>query len=647
MNTKAIIAIAVAVILVAGGAVAAIALMNGGDDKDDLPSKYDQRDKGIVTPVKYQNPWGTCWSFGSTGAAETSILTLLGTTVSGYKQTYGEELDLSERHLAWFALHPVTDAETDTQIGEGYRLSNSTRDDDVFDNGGRAVMAASLYSTGVGPVKESGKDYFGYWGAGKVTAYQWFNGADESAGLANTLAYLNNIVQPYDWDDFAEFVEKSTSLDDFINVRRAAGYVFPDGFDAETAQASPEAVTQAVEIFKNSTRNYMLNKLKDSNYYTEMTDWTIPATDEYGYSNRNLTAGYTMLNGNMLPSPFNVKDSKWAGVDDKIVDIMKKELQAGHGLAMSYYSDDDDGSFNEATWSQFSNNEERLATSNHAIQVVGWDDGYSKSNFKHTPERDGAWLCKNSWGSETDYTLDSDGRPIGKAAWGITNAEGKHTGYFWISYCDRTLRNILSYEFTKDIDKGTGSFNTYVYDFLPTEREGTLKSGDVLKSANVFIVTGEKETLRSVSVKTSMYGSETNVSVYKLKDGYANPVDGELLFDVTKDLGCEGFHMIIVDKDVQLSKDDKISVVVTEKSKDSDGKDLYVADYNFGYDKEHSGDSKKAIYATTVVNVGESFYLKDGTWYDWHETYVNEDNVSKGIQVDNFRIKMFTLDAAA
>ena len=28
---------------------------------------------------------------------------------------------------------------------------------------------------------------------------------------------------------------------------------------------------------------------------------------------------------------------------------------------------------------------------NHAIQVVGWDDNYSKSNFTHTPEKDGAW----------------------------------------------------------------------------------------------------------------------------------------------------------------------------------------------------------------------------------------------------------------
>ena len=35
---------------------------------------------------------------------------------------------------------------------------------------------------------------------------------------------------------------------------------------------------------------------------------------------------------------------------------------------------------------------------NHAITVVGWDDNYSRYNFKNTPEGDGAWLVKNSWG---------------------------------------------------------------------------------------------------------------------------------------------------------------------------------------------------------------------------------------------------------
>ena len=43
------------------------------------------------------------------------------------------------------------------------------------------------------------------------------------------------------------------------------------------------------------------------------------------------------------------------------------------------------------------------STTNHAILLIGWDDTFSKSNFKNTPSRDGAWLIKNSWGSHCDY----------------------------------------------------------------------------------------------------------------------------------------------------------------------------------------------------------------------------------------------------
>ncbi len=56
-------------------------------------------------------------------------------------------------------------------------------------------------------------------------------------------------------------------------------------------------------------------------------------------------------------------------------------------------------------------------TGNHYVTLVGWDDNYSADNFKITPEGNGAWICKNSWGTE----------------WG-------DNGYFYLSYYDNSLK---------------------------------------------------------------------------------------------------------------------------------------------------------------------------------------------------------------
>lgn len=80
---------------------------------DSLSASFDMRDKGWVTPVKLQNPWGTCWAFGAIAATESSILSSTG-------RTYADTgLDLSEHHLSWFAVHHITDAEDPAQAGEG------------------------------------------------------------------------------------------------------------------------------------------------------------------------------------------------------------------------------------------------------------------------------------------------------------------------------------------------------------------------------------------------------------------------------------------------------------------------------------------------------------------------------------------------
>lgn len=59
-------------------------------------------------------------------------------------------------------------------------------------------------------------------------------------------------------------------------------------------------------------------------------------------------------------------------------------------------------------------NYSRALTVNHAVTIVGWDDTYQKSNFRHklpgksqdesyaltTPKNDGAWIVQNSWGKD-------------------------------------------------------------------------------------------------------------------------------------------------------------------------------------------------------------------------------------------------------
>lgn len=51
---------------------------------------------------------------------------------------------------------------------------------------------------------------------------------------------------------------------------------------------------------------------------------------------------------------------------------------------------------------------------NHAVVIVGWDDSYSRTNFKTQPAGDGAWIIKNSHGTNSG-----------------------ENGYYYVSYYDK------------------------------------------------------------------------------------------------------------------------------------------------------------------------------------------------------------------
>ena len=65
-----------------------LVILNNTIDVTTLPSRFDLRDWGWVTPVRNQGKKGACWTFGSSGAMESSILRFLGL-----------EMDLSENNM--------------------------------------------------------------------------------------------------------------------------------------------------------------------------------------------------------------------------------------------------------------------------------------------------------------------------------------------------------------------------------------------------------------------------------------------------------------------------------------------------------------------------------------------------------------------
>ncbi len=104
---------------------------------------------------------------------------------------------------------------------------------------------------------------------------------------------------------------------------------------------------------------------------------------------------------------------------------------------------------------------------NHAVDIVGWDDGYSSGNFDNPPPGNGAFIARNSWGT----------------TWG-------DAGYFYISYYDTRIGRDNAM-FTAE------SPNNYsrVYQYDPLGWVANFGFGsDTAYYANIFTSAGNEQT---------------------------------------------------------------------------------------------------------------------------------------------------------
>ena len=282
-------------------------------------------------------------------------------------------------------------------------------------------------------------------------------------------------------------------------------------------------------------------------------------------------------------------------------DDVKKAVMDYGAVSISYFSDQSSDwstdNYNSSTAAYYCPN---AYTSNHAVTIVGWDDDYSADNFATTPDGNGAWIVRNSWGSYY----------------------GKE-GYFYLSYYDKSIYTVgyaLEAELSNNYD------NNYQYDGAMLY--GYMGYGGSNKYANIFEAKANQDGSENIKAVSFMTGRSTNlnytVSIYTNLTDETNPESGTLAAQKSGITTYDGTYTVNLDSPVEINEGNKFSVVVEVRN--ASGKTSYLA-------YERSMQSGKVGYwCTASAKENQSFVANPyGYWEDFGKA-----------RSCNFIIKAFT-----
>ncbi|MDO9543508.1 MAG: lectin like domain-containing protein [Kiritimatiellia bacterium] len=316
-----------------------------------------------------------------------------------------------------------------------------------------------------------------------------------------------------------------------------------------------------------------------------LTRWSGPINevdDPYpnpGHSPSNLTVQKHVQEVLILPG-------KASALDNTAI----KQAVINYGaVCVSMYADfNTNYYYNSTTFSFYYNG---TSNSDHAVAIVGWDDNYSAANFLQTPAGNGAFIVRNSWG--TNWVN-----------------KGSDNGYFYCSYYDSKMAGEENAVFN-NAESATNYGSIYQYDPLGRVSDYGYGSTNAW-AANIFTATNN-ETLRAVGFYATDIDVNYEIYIYaNLTAG--NPRSGTLKLTQTGACAYAGYHTVALNTPVTVSSGQLFSVVIQFVNSS------YT--YPIAYEYARSNYSSRA-----TSSPGQSYVSHYGTSWSDLTTYDSTANV--------------------
>ncbi|WP_165253426.1 lectin like domain-containing protein [Adlercreutzia sp. ZJ304] len=547
-------------------------------------SSYYLTNGNFATSVKLQNPWGACWAFAIASAVESSILKAQAKLDGTYSNYEKEASEASSPKLS-----DLNDAIDISERAIAW-LSHELQDE-----------ASAGTQAGEGLYRTDPSDYTTQLAGGNFSIVE--------AALATRQELLLESSAPYQYN----------------------------GYYPGAAPWYSDASSGADARRQDWSLNNSLRNTNDVGWYvSDIVNLASPAVMEYDPSNE--TVRYIGYDANAT------REIKQALVDIGAVAISLEAETSLPGDARSA------SHFDYNTWAQY--DAASSIFTNHAVTIVGWDDSYSASNFSGTesgqPPANGAWLCKNNWGSDALY--NALGGSSDATHWGISD-NGKSSGFFWLSYYDHTITSPVAFE-VKPTESAHN--NIYQYDYLGVSEYSEPSSyADILRVGNVF--TAEKtELVKSITAQTFHENEVVSYWIYTLpmKNG-GEDNNGALAASADCTFEHAGFHEIELDSPVLVAAGQQFAVVERVKANtgtDTDAAEASYLNLELAFKNPPTGDIPVETMAQVVSNPGETYIsIQPDSWMslqEFNDWYADTQNGTPDMIFGNALIKALTNDTS-